>query len=70
LRGLLRELQIPANAERRPDAFERVRQAILYDGTSEAELRAAFGDLGLDGSGSGDKRQALQDIRRALLRNL
>ena len=69
LRAALTELAIPANAERRPDAFERIRKAILYDGTSEEELRSALSDLGLSGGG-GDPKRGLANIRRAILRNI
>jgi len=54
---LLRELAIPANQPRQPDAFERCRRYILYDaGATTEQLRSALADLGLSGGGGGDAR--------------
>lgn len=70
LRELLRQLQIPAGRTPVPGAITRIRRCLLYGGASEHELREAFADLGLTGGAGGDKRQAMQNVRNAVLRNL
>jgi hypothetical protein len=69
LHAVLVALRIPAGRPPQPDAFERVRRAALYAGTSEDELRSALGDLGLTGGGA-DPAGGLRAIRKAILHNL
>ena len=69
VREALRELQIPAGSPAVLGAHERVRRCILYSGCSEAEMRSAFADLSLTGSGKGDPRQALTKICNSILKN-